>query len=142
MFEHYKKHSLIPDDYDIKLRKTFSDLGNIFLDETADYAESMMKADYIISDTTSLLVEFLYCNKIVLYTDKTKQFNPIGKKIASAFYDTKNWTSVERCLNLLLNDIDPKKEKRQKVRSELFSDSKTSVSEKITSIITKDWEKS
>ena len=141
MFSHYKKEKLIPEDYDVQLKSMFSALGNITLDENPDYLPSVFKSDIIISDYTSLLSEYLFFGKKIIYTDTAKGFNYVGKAIVRACYCKKNWNEIITVLEELLQGADPKFELRKTVKEKyLMLDSSSSAAENIVLRIKNDWE--
>lgn len=88
---------------------------NVFLDMGGDYLPTLKKANVLIADLTSLIVEFFVTGKPIIYCDKADMFNNDAKMIDEVLYHANTWTDVCDCLEKLKNHIDEKKNDRARV---------------------------
>ena len=91
MFENYVANGIMTaqevNDYKTKIEN----LENVYMDEEPSYVEAFEKADCIIADYTSLVIEFLLSNKPVIYLGNTKN---IDAEIRSAFFYCDSYESI------------------------------------------------
>lgn len=122
MFMHYINNNIVEPDYFEKLEDTFSKLGNIYLDKSSDYMDSLNKADIFLSDYTSLLVEYFISGKPVIYSGSLKPFNYKTKKMCKGFYNLNKWEQIETKIRQLRSGIDPLSSLRKKLFPEIIKD--------------------
>jgi hypothetical protein len=92
----------------VTLKNNFLNSKNIILDTTSDYRYAFSIADALISDASSLLVEFLLTMKPILYTFHKVTYNLVNNSLLSAFYSAGKWDEVENFIELILNNKDEK----------------------------------
>lgn len=105
-------------------------IRNVCLDESPSYFDSLMKADVLIADFSSLLAEFFVTQKPIIYLGNGKNFAKEHIEMFNAFYSSKGWYDVEQLLDKLISGEDPKKEQRFKavesfLRNKNFNTGKT-----------------
>ena len=61
-------------------------INNISFDKNIDYLVSLSTSDILISDFTSLLIEFFIMKKPIIYCGKTNHFNSVGKEMEKGLY--------------------------------------------------------
>lgn len=94
---------------------------NAFLDENTDYIETFYESDCLVADYTSLLIEYLFTGKPIIYCHRTNVFDDFGNRIAEGFYWANNWDEVSGYLDMLRRGEDPLLEKRQQLVKEIFA---------------------
>lgn len=108
----------------------------IELDDKKDYFDSLINADILFADYTSLLAEYFVLDRPVVF------FGTVGKQASEmfeTFYRVTSWEQVEKVLSDLINGIDPKKELRHKFVSDFWKKYPQNIGEKIIDIIKKDF---
>lgn len=86
----------------------------LFLDESSDMMPTFMTADALISDISSLLLEFMPTGKPILYLVPPNPA-PLLKSLASfeaGLYKAHNWSEVDAFLNMLIEGEDPLRSQR------------------------------
>ena len=96
-----------------KYKERYKRIQNANIDNSKKYLEVFYSSDFIISDMSSILVDYFLTEKPIIYCHKTNQFNEFGSKIAEGFYWVHNWEELKRTIEMLKNGDDPLKEKRQ-----------------------------
>lgn len=95
---------------------------NMNIDGNTDYLPMFYHADCLISDTSSIIPEFLVTGKPVIYCynkDSIHNFAS-GKGMSNGMYWVSSWEELEKILKNLRNGIDPLKFERQKIISKMI----------------------
>jgi CDP-glycerol glycerophosphotransferase (TagB/SpsB family) len=91
------------------------DTENMILDQTSDYISAFSVADALISDASSILVEFLLTSKPSLYTYNESNYSIVHEDLQPAFYQASTWEEVEKFLQMVVDKIDNKLGERMNV---------------------------
>lgn len=86
---------------------------NMQLDEEMDYLNSLMSADILLTDYSSVVTEFLYTKKPVVYYGPPTNFVNQFKPLYDAMYVVENWDQAEATILALSKGLDNKKQKRK-----------------------------
>jgi len=114
--------------------ETVNDLPNAFLDRSPQYEASLDKADVLLADSSSIIIEFFLRNKPIIYLGNKKELSRAICDVTDSFYYAKDWEEVENLLMELKNGNDPKKELRTKaIRN--FSDKKPDAGKRIADFL-------
>lgn len=107
----------------------------------SDFLIDVLTSDILIADHSSTLVEFAITGRPIIYCDKGVELNELGKDIVANSYISNSGEDTVNILYLLLNDIDPKKEKRklEKNKYYFFPPNNLRVSEYLIELIKKDY---
>ncbi len=108
------------------------------LDESPNYKLSFDRADVLITDVSSMMLEFFVTGKPIVYTHKKNVFNELGGQLAEGFYWVKNETELEKTLLMLKQGSDPLKEKREEILREILPQSELGASHAITQFMLED----
>jgi hypothetical protein len=125
-------------DYD-KLIKEYDQLQNGKIDFSGDYKDTILSADILISDMSSILYEFFMTGKPIIYTHRVNSFNSFASKLATGFYWVKNQTELNATLHMLLEGNDPLKAVRQALIKELLLTTPNGAAELIKDTIKKNY---
>lgn len=87
-------------------------VGNLQLDENADYLDTFAETDVLIADFSSLIIEFFLTGRPIIYCGEKTDFNEQLGYVADTFYYASGWKEVEKYLNLLKAGLDTNKEIR------------------------------
>jgi hypothetical protein len=103
-----------------EFRLRFDNLVNARIDETEDYLESFANSDILITDVSSIMVDYFVTGKPIIYTHKIDTFNHFASHISKGFYWVANQSELDETLQMLLTGADPLKEKRLSITRQLF----------------------
>jgi capsular polysaccharide biosynthesis protein len=92
-----------------------TDSENIILDRTPDYLSAFSVADALISDASSLLVEFLLTRQPVMYTYNEANESIVHEHLLPALYKACAWENVEAFLRMLVDGRDDRLGERMSV---------------------------
>lgn len=107
------------DKYLIKFEKD----EQLYYDQTEEYFTTFWHSDVFVGDISSIIPCYFLTGKPIIYCHTAAiDDNDIMKKIISVSYNAYSFEDVEKYLLDLQNGIDPLKEKRLKLKDELFED--------------------
>lgn len=98
------------DEYENKIEKR----NNIFLDKNNTYINSLLNADVLIADFSSIIIEFFITGKPIIYFGSKNEISSLYSYIYDTFYIVNSWEDIERVLTELKKGNDYLKEKRKK----------------------------
>jgi hypothetical protein len=113
------------------LKTLVSSSNNIILDATPNYLYAFSVADALISDASSLLVEFLPTRKPILYTYNNSSRFIVNENLLPALYEASTWNDVEKFIQMLMDGKDHKAEERKKVVEKFMPNARKNVGELI-----------
>lgn len=96
-------------------------MQNVFFDKEEDYMYLFNNADFLIADFTSLLAEYFVSGKPIIYCDDNSNFTDDAMKLYEGFYCCNNWKDLNLYINNLINGNDYKKEIRNIIKLDFFS---------------------
>lgn len=102
-------------DYDVSL--------NMRIDENAQYEETFVTSDILISDLSTMMLEYFATGKPIIYTlrkDPKALFNEYGLKLSEGLYLAYNSKDLTNIISKLLSGEDPLRQKREELRNVLF----------------------
>ena len=94
------KYELILESFDKNQNLCFDNPEN-------DYIETFNKVDVMITDPTSLLPEFYYTGKPIIYTAIPDNFNSSSKVMEKGLYMANNWSELKEKILSLADGKDP-----------------------------------
>ena len=97
------------------LEETYRTSPNMVLDRGADYQDTFRTSDILVSDISSLMLEYFATGKPIVYTHRVDAFNELGQKLAEGFYWVRTAAELEQTLSMLISGKDPLREKRQEL---------------------------
>ena len=104
---------LTQEKYD-QILTTFSSYPNLIFDDPInDYIDTFNKVDALITDPTSLLTEFYYTSKPIIYCTPCDNFNDSAKILEKGLYISLDWKTVENNILMLAKGLDELKEYRK-----------------------------
>lgn len=119
-FREYIQKETIPEAELQRYMDLFSSIKNIAIDTEADYSSAFYNSDLLISDYSSLMSEYLFTGKPIVYCHRSNAFNPIMRKVSESFYWVYDWKGLQKTLCMLMEGEDPLREKRKAVVREEF----------------------
>ena len=110
----------------------------VSLDEQPSYEESFANADILVADYSSIIIEYAYLGKPIIYCGNPEDLSPLVSYLTETFYYVKNWEQMKKVLDDLSDGIDPMKERRD-IAVEQFRNSTQNASAKIMNVLWKDF---
>lgn len=123
------------------IRRQIENEPNISLDNDKDYLPLLKKADVLISDFTSLLIEYFVSGKPIIYCDNSDGFNADAALMDSTLYHANDWDELEQILTELINGNDAEYDKRQQAIGQLMPQNAGKIGESIVHYLTQDYNK-
>lgn len=113
-------------------------INNITLDFNSSYNESFAKADALLADAGSFLLEFLPTEKPILYLthDMCLGLNKSAYFVYKNYYIARNEQDIDDFVNMVLENKDPMKTKRLKALHDNFFMPLVSAGDEINKILT------
>lgn len=117
----------------------FDNQKNILFDSDPNYCKQLWQSSILVSDFSSLMLDFLYTGKPIIYCYSSDNFHFLDymKKVIDASYVVNNTKELIQTINELLQGKDPKKHIRLKIQEELYA--KNNVSKQIVKEIISDF---
>lgn len=112
---------------------------NTEIDLSGDYRVSYDRATVLVSDLSSMLLEFTVTQKPILYYHKRDVFNAFGNSVARSFYFCDSVEDVDFYLRELREKRDSKAQIRQTVLEEDFALCDGHVAERILGTLIQDY---
>ena len=92
--------------------------GNLHLDESGNYYALFFSSDCLVTDKSSMIVDYLFTGKPILYCRKDHPNGDLIPELEKGVYPVYNLEELTRKLEELRGGEDPKKEERERIRQE------------------------
>lgn len=127
-------------DQDV-LREQYRSVNNMHIDESNSYYDLMYSSDILISDYSSIILDYLITGKPIIYCE-CENCKMIGNMdhIISALYVVHNWKELEEMIEKLKAGDDPLEINRNKIKTNYVVTNRDPA-EEINNIIHEDIEK-
>ena len=102
------------------LRAAYAASPNMALDEDGSYEDTFMTSDLLVSDLSSMMLEYFATGKPIIYTHRKDYFDEYGRILAEGLYWARNVKELDELLAMLLSGKDPLRSKREELKKELF----------------------
>ena len=89
-------------------------------DNSSDYTESFANSDVLVTDPSSILIQYFMTEKPIIYCDTGVELDDIFTAIIDVNYIAKDFEEVKKYIQLLKEGYDPKKEARKNLKRQLF----------------------
>lgn len=137
-FSHFIESGRItPQEVDTYL-SLYATNSRLEYDRAGDYAEVFWRTDILLTDISSIIVEYLLTEKPIVYCDTGVIPDDFFSEILKCLYVVKEWDEAEKIVLALANGIDPMREKRVDTIKRLFGSDFEHVSERILDAIYSD----
>lgn len=122
LFDHFiEKNRITKEDAGAYLQK-FKDNAFLEYDTSNDYMDMFWDVDILLTDISSIIVEFFLTGKPIIYCDTGVLPDTFFAELLKGMYIVSDWQEAEQKLNELLQGNDPLKTKREELRKALFGD--------------------
>ena len=114
MFSNFIRRGIMTEEDVQNLKELVNSYTNIKFDTNKDYLKTFEDSDILISDMTSLLIEWFLTGKPIIFCDEYIHLNEIGREISQFFYQINN---AEELINTIkkVSVVDENKEARLKL---------------------------
>lgn len=122
LIDHFiETNRITREEADIYL-KNFDDNASLEYDTSNDYMGTFWNIDILLTDVSSIIVEFFLTGKPIIYCDTGVIPDAFFAEVIKGMYVVYNWDEAEKKLNELMQGNDPLKQKREELRKTLFGD--------------------
>lgn len=137
-FANYVKKHLMTETEVSQLKKTYADIDNMVIDNRKNYIDTFEEADVLITDISSMLVEFFLTGKPIIFCGTNIKMDSLHNEIISTLYQANNWKDIQVIIDSLARGEDVLQERREEVIKNRFDDIEKT-SERIVSAIIDDY---
>lgn len=138
-FDHFiSVGKLTQEDVDSYL-KLYDENDSLEYNNTAEYVDVFWNTDVLLSDLSSVMVEYFVTGKPIIYCDTGAKPDEFFEELLKAMYVTNTWEQAREKLLELKMGIDPLKEEREKKIKELLGDDFLHISERFLEAIYDDY---
>ena len=96
-----------------QMREYYTASSNMVIDEGGDYIDTFLSCDVLVSDLSSMMLEFLGTGKPIVYTHRVDLFNDLGRELSKGVYWVCDEVELKETLDMLLRGDDPLYQIRQ-----------------------------
>lgn len=122
-FENFVRTGVMTQQEVNAYKETCNILPNVEIDARKDYITTMWNSDVLVGDISGILPEYFIMNKPLIFCASNMILQPTAftKRMFEGCYIVNNKQELEERLTSLMNGIDPLKQKRAEIISELFT---------------------
>jgi len=102
-----------------RMELSYERSSNMTIDKGADYQGVFLASDVLVSDISSMLIEYLVTGKPIVYTHRIDLFNELGRALSEGFYWVRNSEELTSTLEMLIAGNDPLLNKRRELIEKL-----------------------
>lgn len=122
LIDHFiEKKRFTREEADLYLQN-FKDNTSLEYDTSEDYMEMFWDVDILLTDISSIIVEFFLTGKPIIYCKTSEISSAFFEELTKGMYVVSGWNEAKKKLDELLQGKDPLKERREKIRSLVFGD--------------------
>ena len=99
----------------VRMENEYRESPNMVIDKAGDYQDTFLTSSILVSDLSSMILEYLATGRPIVYTHRIDLFNDLGNELAKGVYWVRNSTELCETLEMLLQGEDPLHEKRQEL---------------------------
>lgn len=138
-FNHFLSIGRITQEELDRYLNIYKENENMMYDNSSDYVEMFWNSDILLTDLSSVFVEYFLTGKPIIYCDKGTKFNVYSEPLYEGLYIVHSWSQAEKVLKDLLAGHDPLKEKRQQIIKQMFGEDIVNTSGRILDVIQRDY---
>lgn len=135
MFETMKKERILTETEIENLINEIESVSNVQFDNEKDYLPIITEADILVSDLTSLMIEYYMTGKPIVYCDTCDNFNEDAIAISESIYKVDGWDELETTVERLINSEDEMLCERKRVIKMLTPNNIGSIGKEIVEFI-------
>lgn len=138
-FEHFISVGRITKEEVDKYIKIYEESDKLVYDRGSEYAKTFWESDMLLTDVSTIIVEYFLTGKPIVYCDTGSNPNKLLEEMLKVFYVVRTWEEAKCKVLELSKGIDPLKEERHKKIRELMGDDFEHISERFLDEIYKDY---
>ena len=138
-FANWNATGELPEDKANELKQRFKNIKNAKIDEEKEFLKTFYSSDFMVTDISSIIVDYFLTEKPIIYCHRTNHFNEFGAKLSEGFYWVHNWEELETAINMLKRGEDPLNEKRKQIIRENFYVNPNGAGKTIKELIKRDF---
>ena len=119
-FQNFINTGEMPLDEQKRMKYEYNISTNMAIDESGNYEDTFMTSDLLISDYSSMMVEYFATGKPIIYTHRKNEFNEYALSLSKGFYWVNNVEELDNTISMLLSGEDPMRTKREEIMKTLF----------------------
>ena len=138
-FKHFLKTGELSEKELENMRLDYSSSSQMSIDETYNYQDTFLTSDILISDHSSMLIEYFATGKPVVFTYTDGFSSDFGQEFSKGYYWVKNKVELKETLNMLIQGEDPLFETRKQIIQEMIYRPQGGAGEKIKELLYEDF---
>jgi CDP-glycerol glycerophosphotransferase (TagB/SpsB family) len=103
-----------------QMRDNYKKSPNMAIDSNSSCEDTFRTCDILVSDFSSMMIEFYPAEKPIIYTHRKDVFNEYAARMAEGVYWVNNEHELSETLSMLLSGKDPLREKREQLMESLY----------------------
>lgn len=119
-FQNFARTGELSREEQARMQSDYKKSLNMVIDTSGGYEDTFRTSDILVSDVSSMMIEFFATGKPIIYTHRKDVFNEYGRRMSQGLYWVRNVEELNRTLLMLLSGRDPLREKRQELMRDLF----------------------
>ncbi len=118
-----------------ELVRRFERTANARIDRLDSYVNTFLTSDVLVTDISSMLVEYFVTGKPIIYTHRTNTFNDLGNRLARGCYWVRNEAELDEAVESIVGGRDRLAPIRQELNESILGSGPNSAAEKIKAVI-------
>lgn len=138
-FDHFISVGRITREEVDRYVKIYDETDKLVYDRGSEYAKTFWNSDILLTDVSTIIVEYFLTGKPIVYCDTGSNPNKLMEEMLKVFYVVKTWEEANEKVLELAKGNDPLKEERHKMIKELMGEDFEHISERFLDEIYKDY---
>lgn len=138
-FSHFVSINKMTQEQADRYIQVYEEHPRLEYDKSADFASVFWNTDVMLTDVSSVIVEYFLTGKPIIYCDTGATPNSFFQEILKVCYVVKSWEEAQEYLMKLADGKDPLKEKRLRKIESLMGNDFEHISEKFIEEIWEDY---
>ena len=134
-FKHIRENHLLTENEFFHYIQMYDDAPNMEIDQSQEYLSTFYASDVLISDMSSVIVDYIFTQKPIIFCPAYEVFNEYASRFKEAFYIVNSWGEMKQTLDNLRAGIDPLAPKRRELVHFLKKDCKGNAGQSIINTI-------
>lgn len=142
MFSNFTKNGYMTEEEVTAYLDKAKSLGNVTIDRSPSHFESVIRADLMLADFSSIVVEFALQGKPIISLSNDIAWVKEFRGVMDASYQADNWDEIESLITSLRKGKDPKKETRNAALRKFKKRIPDNIGKAIVDFLVEDWNES
>ena len=138
-FDHFIQTGKLTREQADEYLKNYDGNDRLIYNNTAEYVDVFWNTDALLTDVSSIIVEYFITGKPIVYCDTGAVPDTFFSEMLKVMYVTKTWEQAEEKLLELSRGIDPLKEERERMIEKLLGNDFEHISERFLEAIYNDY---